>query len=338
MNAPLLWNTLDEAADWLSDKTGSKWNREKIISFSIEHYRDENLAAKKLHSSRLYELQNGVRICKKPPVFSKEDLAIRLLPSSSTYLSAKLPKSAKVSLFKYRNDIKQQLQDKYESVAGGLLRIFSNVSIPFASLYPKAVREIFLYGETDISMTSFRFMPEYGGWEFELFEPIKQLTPEEVESIEGYSMACHGYLPSDAVEELGGACRISIDMIGIDKKNLEKLLAEYQKTHVPVANNIAASNKKELIDGETVSPERRKLSPAQQDKAAFQGLARALWAKNPGYIKRQVLEFDELKPYVKKYLGKNTLSDWLRDVDPRPIEKRGGRPRKTPVILENNLS
>ncbi|MBL0012060.1 MAG: hypothetical protein IPP22_16185 [Nitrosomonas sp.] len=39
---PLLWNTLNEAADWLSNETGTKWNRKRVIDFSIQQYRDRN--------------------------------------------------------------------------------------------------------------------------------------------------------------------------------------------------------------------------------------------------------------------------------------------------------
>lgn len=99
MDRPLVWSTLNQAAEWLSNQSESKWDREKIINFSIENYKDENSAIRKRHFSNCYDPNNNKRIYKKFSVFSKANLAITYLPPSPTYLSAKFPKPVPVSMY-----------------------------------------------------------------------------------------------------------------------------------------------------------------------------------------------------------------------------------------------
>jgi len=40
---PLKWNTLEEASMWLSEKTKEKWTPERIINFSIDQCRPDNI-------------------------------------------------------------------------------------------------------------------------------------------------------------------------------------------------------------------------------------------------------------------------------------------------------
>ena len=74
-----------------------------------------------------------------------------------------------------------------------------------------------------------------------------------------------------------------------------------------------------------------RLTEAQQDKADCQAIARELWAEQPNATQADILKNSRIKPYLKKWPGKNTLPGWLSEVDPRPKEQRQGRPRKTPV-------
>ncbi len=227
MDLPLIWSNLDQAAEWLSNETQNKWSREKIISFAIESYKDENSAIRKAHSAKVYEIVDGKRIYKTLPVFSKDNLSITHLPPSLTYLNVKFPnKPAAVSMYRYQADIKDPIPVSYEIIAGGLVRVFKS-EIRFAPLYLKHLKEIFLDGRAEINQPMIEFIPKVG-WEYTLFDPLKSLTPEEIKGLEIYSHSCHGCLPHDAIAELGGVYPITIDMLGITKENLEKLLSDYK--------------------------------------------------------------------------------------------------------------
>lgn len=245
MDAPLLWNTLDEAADWLSNATGTKWNPKRVIDFSIQQYRDRN---KEKKDNYLYSFKDGKRARKAGTLlFTKESLAITLLPPSETYLSVKFSKPEAVGWYRCRGDVKDPMPASYTPIVGGLVRVFSS-NIDFASLYPKHLKSICLYGKTAIDQPCIEFMPKLG-WEYALFDPIKSLTPEEIESVERYSLACHGYLPHDAIAKLGGSCHVTVDMVGVHKENLVKMLREFQEMDKPVVNTISTNQENSsLVD------------------------------------------------------------------------------------------
>jgi asparagine synthetase B (glutamine-hydrolysing) len=70
-----------------------------------------------------------------------------------------------------------------------------------------------------------------------------------------------------------------------------------------------------------------RLTEAQQDKADCQKIASSLWAEQPDATQAAILENSRIKPYLKKWPGKNTLPGWLSEIDPRPKEQRRGRPK-----------
>ena len=70
-----------------------------------------------------------------------------------------------------------------------------------------------------------------------------------------------------------------------------------------------------------------RLTEAQQDKADCQAIAYALWAEQPDATQADILKNSRIKPYLKKWPGKNTLPGWLSEIDPRPKEQRRGRPK-----------
>ncbi|MEI2766951.1 MAG: hypothetical protein V9E86_00260 [Nitrosomonas sp.] len=217
---------MDEAADWLSNETDTKWNPKKIIDFSIQQYRDRN---KEKKDNYFYSFKDGKRIRKAETlVFTKESLAITLLPPSKTYLMVKFSEPEAVGWYRCRGDVEDPMPASYTPIVGGLVRVF-NSKIVFADLYPKHLEDIYLYGKTTISQPCIEFMPKLG-WEYALFDPLKSLTPEEVTSLESYSRSCHEYLPHDAIAELGGSRHVTMDMVGITKESLKKLLLDYKKT------------------------------------------------------------------------------------------------------------
>lgn len=74
-----------------------------------------------------------------------------------------------------------------------------------------------------------------------------------------------------------------------------------------------------------------KLRPDQQDRIDCQAIARELWAEHPDWIQADLLKHPRIKSYRKQWTGKNTVPNWLSEVDPRPDDKRQGRPPKTPA-------
>lgn len=68
-------------------------------------------------------------------------------------------------------------------------------------------------------------------------------------------------------------------------------------------------------------------------KAACQAVALTLWDDNPDMTIEQMKSHPAILKHAggQYYSGKNTLRDWLSEVDPRPADKKTGRPRKIPV-------
>lgn len=70
-----------------------------------------------------------------------------------------------------------------------------------------------------------------------------------------------------------------------------------------------------------------RLTEAQQDKADCQAIALELWAEQPNATQATLLKNPRIKPYLNKWIGKNTVPGWLSAVDPREKERRRGRPK-----------
>jgi len=65
-----------------------------------------------------------------------------------------------------------------------------------------------------------------------------------------------------------------------------------------------------------------------QDKQDCQTIAKELWEKDPSKTIKALIDAPELKLYKQKYSGRHTLRGWLSKVDPRPEDKKTGRPSK----------
>jgi hypothetical protein len=66
------------------------------------------------------------------------------------------------------------------------------------------------------------------------------------------------------------------------------------------------------------------------DKKNCQAIAEQLRSKNKNQCPTiaSLLRQPEIAPYLKKYKGRYTVSDWLAETDPRPKDKRRGSPPK----------
>lgn len=107
--------------------------------------------------------------------------------------------------------------------------------------------------------------------------------------------------------------QIDFETLGIRDEELKQLLHDY-----------LALPKKKPAKKDT------KLSVTRRDKAAFQGIAAALWERNPNLTQAAIINHVEMEFYRATYTGKNTLSDWLREIDSRPKDSRRGAPKKHP--------
>ena len=65
-----------------------------------------------------------------------------------------------------------------------------------------------------------------------------------------------------------------------------------------------------------------------QDKADCQKIAKALWEKDQNITIAALERSPELKPYKNKYSDPKTIRKWLSEIDPRPKQKRIGRPKR----------
>lgn len=98
---------------------------------------------------------------------------------------------------------------------------------------------------------------------------------------------------------------------------------------------LSQSEPEPLPQGEPDKPEQgaatKQETETQMHKRECQEIAKRLWAENLNLTQAELKKHLEIQFYVNSYRGKNTISDWLREVDPRPKESRRGRPKKTPV-------
>lgn len=101
----------------------------------------------------------------------------------------------------------------------------------------------------------------------------------------------------------------NLSMVRIKKEGLEAML-------------------KQLSNPDTVST---KLTDAQEDKLNCQHEAKQLWEKDSALTQTEIMTDTKVAPYLKKYRGKNTVPNWLSEIDPRPKESRRGRPKKIPA-------
>ena len=101
----------------------------------------------------------------------------------------------------------------------------------------------------------------------------------------------------------------NLSMVRIKKEGLEAML-------------------KQLSNPDTVST---KLTEAQEDKLNCQLEAKQLWEKDSSLTQAEIMADTKVAPYLVKYKGKNTVPNWLSEIDPRPKESRRGRPKKIPA-------
>lgn len=102
-------------------------------------------------------------------------------------------------------------------------------------------------------------------------------------------------------------------------------LSWVQKKNLEIPNDLVG-----LIGGceEDIPQMEEKKRPNQMDKLICQAIARTLWDIYPHMTIEDMRKHHAIQTYGngKHYQGKNTLRDWLSEVDPRSTNEKTGRP------------
>ena len=77
----------------------------------------------------------------------------------------------------------------------------------------------------------------------------------------------------------------------------------------------------------------KKLRPNQEDKIRCRAIAQTLWDIYPEMNISEMCNHRAIQVFGngKQYEGKDTIRNWIKDLDPRPEDKRIGRPKKYPA-------
>lgn len=273
MAKPLSWNTLKQAAVWLSDKTKEEWTEDRIIDFAIQQCRPDDIV---------------------------EDIKY---PS---YLRAVLTKS-QVDLISKALDIKELFYSSIELQNVDVCKeVFGEVVVN-----NEDVRTTLLFKENLINLqTDKEVWIKYVGTDNQSINSIAESHKDYLNTTVIYCELSLKYVRWGAPVGFPPIPPIQIDknLIGIRDEDIKQLLRDYLNSKSSKAT--------------------KKLTEPQQDKLDCQAIAKEIWTKNPQFTKVEVINLSALAPYKNKYKGKNTLSDWLKEIDPRPLEKRRGRPCK----------
>ncbi|MDH4079787.1 MAG: hypothetical protein OEU68_08235 [Nitrospira sp.] len=63
------------------------------------------------------------------------------------------------------------------------------------------------------------------------------------------------------------------------------------------------------------------------EKREVQAIGRELWGKDSSLSIAAIERAPEMRIYKRRYTGRHTLRDWLKEIDPHPELRRRGRPR-----------
>lgn len=72
-----------------------------------------------------------------------------------------------------------------------------------------------------------------------------------------------------------------------------------------------------------------RLTNAQQHRIVSREIATALWTANPELTQAAIIDHSAVREYggARFYSDPNTVRSWIKDLDPRPEDKRRGRPK-----------
>lgn len=80
-------------------------------------------------------------------------------------------------------------------------------------------------------------------------------------------------------------------------------------------------------------PERGRHADRDLDRELCRAIASTLWLLDPKLTIQAIIEHEAIQRFGngRLYKGRDTIRSWIRDLDPRPGAKGGGRPRKKPA-------
>ena len=89
----------------------------------------------------------------------------------------------------------------------------------------------------------------------------------------------------------------------------------------------------DVFDGVLLEKSAPGLRQSQICKQVCQAVAKTLWSIYPDFTIEQIKSHHAIQEFAggKVYNGKNTLRDWISEVDPRPAESKRGRKKRLPA-------
>lgn len=92
---------------------------------------------------------------------------------------------------------------------------------------------------------------------------------------------------------------------------------------------LAAQNAREPISDSEGQTTKGRHSNTHLDRELCRAIASTLWLLNPTLTIADIVKHDAIQRFGngRQYTGKNTIRNWIKDLDPRPEEKRVGRPK-----------
>lgn len=297
MAKPLSWNTLKQAAVWLSDKTKEEWTEDRIIDFAIQQCRPDDIVEDIQYPTYLRAIKP---ITQEITIPSSKVVYIKGVPQIqptdySCVVSTKILKSIMKSLVDVDGETKETA------------KLFKSDLIRLRETGKSKLGFVFLNQETADTYTETFIKAENEMRTASDSNKRASLSRKRFQAQFKSALKAFPYIIYPGVSY---PVDIGMAAVGIRDKELKKILRHYLE--------------KKPLKAKTV----KKLRPDQQDKLDCQAIAKEIWTKNPQFTKVEVINSSVLAPYKNKYTGKNTLSNWLKEIDPRPVEDRRGRPCK----------
>lgn len=89
---------------------------------------------------------------------------------------------------------------------------------------------------------------------------------------------------------------------------------------------------KELYGADSEIKKPTKLTTNQQDRELCRAIAQTLWSIYPEMTIVEITNHPAIQQYGngRLYPGRDTLRNWVKDLNPKPVNQRRGRPKKRP--------
>ena len=73
------------------------------------------------------------------------------------------------------------------------------------------------------------------------------------------------------------------------------------------------------------------LRNSQEDRVSCRAIAQILWSQDPDMTIEDIGQHEWIQKFgnARHYTGRDTLRNWIKDLNPKPPGQRRGRPRKT---------